>query len=117
MKRHLLAGACAALVTTGFAHAADLRYPAPPPAPAPLGWSGCFVGGHAGSASGHTTWQDTLPLGTIDATMTGQTANTDMSGAIYGGQLGCDWQAGSNFVFGLQGAISASTLTGTNMDQ
>src|SRR5947209_3878003 len=51
-------------------------------------WTGCYVGCHSGLAAGHTTWQDTVPLGTIDATMSGQTANTDMSGAIYGAQIG-----------------------------
>src|SRR6266576_4295724 len=67
-----------------------------------------------GLAAGHTTWQDTVPLGTIDATMSGQTANTDMSGAIFGGQIGCSYQF-SPLVIGLEGSVSASNLTGTNM--
>ena len=80
----------------------------------PIGWTGCYLGGHAGLAAGHTTWMDVLPIGTIDATMIGQTANTDMSGGIYGGQIGCDYQFS---VIGIEGAMAGSTLTGTNMDQ
>lgn len=117
MKKLLLAGISAAAVTIGIAQAADLGYPAP--ARAAFSWSGCSLGGRAGSASGHATWQDPLPDGAIDATSTGrQTANTDMSGASYGGQLGCDWQPeAGNLVLGLRGALSSSTLAGTNMDQ
>ena len=60
-----------------------------------------------GLAAGHTTWQDTVPLGTIDATMSGQTANTDMSGAIYGAQMGCDYQFNRAWVIGVEGSFSA----------
>jgi len=73
-----------------------------------MSWTGCYVGSHSGLAAGHTTWQDTLPLGTIDATMTGQTANTDMSGAIYGAQIGCGYQF-SPLVVGLEGSIEPAT--------
>jgi outer membrane immunogenic protein len=121
MKSILFAGLVAAAMTTaGSAGAADLiRYRNNPPvaaAPEPMSWTGCYVGSHSGLAAGHTTWQDTVPLGTIDATMSGQTANTDMSGAIYGAQVGCSYQF-SPLVIGLEGSVSASTLTGTNMDQ
>src|SRR5438128_109498 len=102
------------------AQAADIRtpvYKGPAPTPLYFSWTGCYLGGHAGLAAGHTTWQDVLPIGTIDATMTGQTANTDMSGGIYGGQLGCDLQFNGNWVIGIEGSYSGATLTGTNMDQ
>jgi outer membrane immunogenic protein len=79
--------------------------------------AGSRVGVHGGQASGHTKWADTTPNGDIDATMIGQTANTDMSGAIYGGQAGCDWQAVGSFVAGLEGSLAAATLAGTNQDQ
>jgi outer membrane immunogenic protein len=121
MKRIIrigLAGAAAIAVPLA-AQAADLAKPvykgAPPPAY--FSWTGCYLGTHSGLAAGHTTWHDALPIGTIDATMTGQTANTDMSGAIYGGQIGCDYQFNGNWVIGIDGSLSGSTLTGTNMDQ
>ena len=85
--------------------------------PGAFSWTGCHIGLHAGAASGHTKWRDPIPDGDIDATMTGQTANTDMSGAVYGGQGGCDWQFVGNWVAGIDGSVAAGTLTGTNIDQ
>jgi hypothetical protein len=79
--------------------------------------AGCHVAVHGGQASGHTKWADPPPNGDIDATMTGQTANADMPGAIYGGQTRCDWQAVGSFVAGLEGSLAAAALTGTNQDQ
>jgi outer membrane immunogenic protein len=119
MKNSFHAGLVATAITAvGSAGAADLRYPPPVIAPVEsFGWTGCYVGSHTGLAAGHTAWQDTLPLGTIDATMTGQTANTDKSGAIYGAQVGCDYQFNRGWVIGLEGSFAAATLTGTNMDQ
>jgi len=100
--------------------AADIAMPpmyngAPPPAY--FSWTGCYIGTHSGLAAGHATWRDSVPNGAIDATFSGQTANTDMSGAIYGAQLGCDYQFNGNWVIGIDGSVSRSTLTGTNMDQ
>ena len=120
MKIVLSAGlAAAALIVAGHAGAADLSYPkAPPMAAAPaFSWTGCRVGTHAGMGSGHTTMRDPVPNGNIDATMTGQTANTDMSGGLFGGQIGCDYQFGGNWVTGLEGSLSTSNITGTNQDQ
>lgn len=122
MKSILFAGVVAtAMTTAGFAGAADLRYyrnnPPVIAAVEPPSWTGCYAGSHSGLAAGHTTWQDTVPLGTIDATMSGQTANTDMSGAIYGAQIGCDYQFNRAWVIGVEGSFSAATVTGTNMDQ
>ena len=117
MRDFFLVGLVATAIATP-AGAADLRYPPPVIAAAEaFSWTGCYVGTHSGLAAGHTSWQDTLPLGTIDATMTGQTANTDTSGAIYGAQVGCDYQFNRGWVIGLEGSFAAATLTGTNMDQ
>jgi outer membrane immunogenic protein len=124
--RMLVAAAVAAtaIAANGSTLAADVRVPirTPPPPPpvvqaVPYNWSTCYVGTHSGLAAGHTTWKDTVPNGAIDAALTGQTANTDMSGAIYGAQIGCDVQMSGNFVVGLEGSFAGSTLAGTNMDQ
>ena len=121
MKTLLLAAAAAAaLIDAGAAGAADLGYPtkARPEAPVAVrSWTGCHIGGHAGQAAGHTTMRDPVPNGNIDATMTGQTANTDMAGGFYGGQIGCDLQFGSNWVAGVEASLSGANLTGTNQDQ
>jgi outer membrane immunogenic protein len=123
MKRFVsigLAGA-AAIATSPAALAADLAMPpgyrGAPPTPAYFSWTGCYIGTHSGLAAGHTTWHDSVPDGAIDATFSGQTANTDMSGAIYGVQVGCDYQFNGNWVIGIDGSVSRATLTGTNMDQ
>ena len=82
MKRIIRLGfvGIAAIVVPFAAQAADMQaapiYKGLPPAVAYYSWSGCYFGGHSGLAAGHTTWMDTLPIGTIDATTTGQTANT-----------------------------------------
>jgi outer membrane immunogenic protein len=101
------------------AGAADLGYPAKAPlAPAVLfSWTGCHVGTHAGAGSGHTTMRDPVPNGNIDATMTGQTANTDMSGGLFGAQAGCDYQFSGNWLAGIEASASRSDITGTNQDQ
>ena len=118
MRNILSVAVLAFTAAAGCAQAADLAYP--PPGMVPLeavSWSGCYVGSHSGLAAGHTTWKDALALGTIDATMAGQTANTDMSGAIYGAQGGCDYQINRGWVIGLEGSFAAASVTGTNMDQ
>jgi outer membrane immunogenic protein len=118
MRNILSVAVLAFTAAAGCARAADLAYP--PPGLVSLeavSWSGCYVGSHSGLATGHTTWKDALALGTIDATMAGQTANTDMSGAIYGAQGGCDYQINRGWVIGLEGSFAAASLTGTNMDQ
>jgi outer membrane immunogenic protein len=114
-----LATAVAAAGPIGRAGAADTRLPVkvvPLPVAVAPSWTGCFIGGHVGLATGHTTWADAVPNGAIDTTFTGQTANTDRSGGIYGGQIGCDYQTG-NFVLGLEGSLSGTNLAGTNQDQ
>src|SRR5262249_25890595 len=113
-----------AIAATGSALAADYRAPIkapimpPPPVaqPVPFTWSGCFAGGHTGLAVGHTNWKDAPNGGIIDPTFATQGAHNDLSGAIGGGQIGCDYQTG-NFVFGFEGAFSGSTVSGTAGDQ
>jgi outer membrane immunogenic protein len=115
--------AATAIAANGSAVAADVRIPvkAPPPPPimqvAPYSWSTCYVGTHTGLGSGHTKWTDPVPNGAIDATFAGLTATSDMSGALFGAQIGCDFQMNGNFVIGLEGSLAGTSLAGTNMDQ
>jgi outer membrane immunogenic protein len=116
MKSLLLASvtATAAIAAAGAANAADMRMPtkAPVLAPAPVSaWSGCYLGGHVGQANARTTWTDTAGSAALDPSLARRSVETDMSGQLYGGQLGCDVQIGGPLVFGIEGALS-----GTNLD-
>ncbi len=114
----------------GPAFAADLAvkapvYKAPPPPTAPIfSWTGWYIGGNAGFGWGSSTNPnfaadpaDLSGVGTFLASPGGNVfPNLRPKGFIGGGQIGYDWQANNNFVFGLvtdfQGAdIKAS---GTN---
>jgi outer membrane immunogenic protein len=83
-------------------------------------WTGCYIGMHAGGAwMGNTVTdpvllvQDNINLGGPGFTTVGPTAvGLDQRGAVVGGQLGCDYQAPSNFVIGIEGAASGATLRG-----
>jgi outer membrane immunogenic protein len=39
-----------------------------------------------------------------------------MSGGLYGGQVGCDFQMGGSLVFGIEGSISGTSLDDTKVD-
>jgi outer membrane immunogenic protein len=114
------ATALAVILSGSTAYAADMgvpaRLPAPPPPPQ-FSWSGCYVGGNAGLGAGETQWQDPAPDGNIDALADGRTAHTNMSGAVVGGQVGCDVQFYNNWVAGIAGSFDSSNIAGTNFDQ
>lgn len=91
MKKLLLATTCLALSTTA-SMAADMGVPyskAPVMAAPVFSWTGCYVGAHVGGG-----------------TMTSQTESTSTghngTGAVAGGQAGCNYQDG-NWVFGVEG--------------
>jgi outer membrane immunogenic protein len=124
MKKFVLGFVVTMVLLATRAIAADLpasqvwsAYPAPTPLPTSYNWTSCYAGGHAGVAAGVAKWTDSSPLGFIDTTLNGQTANTNVSGAVYGAQIGCDYQFFGNFVVGIDASISGASLTGTNADQ
>ena len=89
------------------AHADGMIYPGPAGYVRPLSWTGFYVGGHAGLASGRTQGDPDLGFGPPNLFST----DFDMSGALYGGQVGFNWQTGST-VFGIEGSLSGSSLQG-----
>lgn len=126
MKRLLLLTtvAATAITATGVAVAADLPMAtkAPPGGgglpPMPMfSWTGCYIGAHVGVGEDHTQFQDTLPVGDLDAFATSRAPHTNGAGGVFGGQLGCDLQVSGNWVLGLQGTISGSDINSTNQDQ
>jgi outer membrane immunogenic protein len=107
MKKLLLVSvAGVALVAAGAVNSADAAdlarkappYVAPPPPPPVFSWTGCFLGAHWGWGWGHKTLDERLSVTDLSdhdeefavAASGGQTT----SGAIFGGQVGCDYQFG-----------------------
>ena len=89
------------------ASAADIEVPKPQP-PA-FAWTGCYFGGHFGGSGGKKE---------VSASSGGQTAaglssvSTNTGGFLPGGQIGCDYEGPGNWVFGVQGSLSAYALKG-----
>jgi outer membrane immunogenic protein len=125
MKKFLLAGiGAAALTAAGSAGAADFPvYKAPPPAVASLSWSGCYGGVNGGggwarseftSGSGDTN-QTTNGFFTPGVTLgdnPGSKVSNDLSGGVFGGHLGCQFQWGS-WVFGVEAGADGADIKGS----
>jgi outer membrane immunogenic protein len=130
MRRELLTSVSAialavasATLFSDPAHAADLaRKSAPPPmvAPAPAySWTGCYVGAHVGWGWGNANHSQ----GSFTAGLTPHHAGIDTNGALFGGQVGCNYQfagwspwGGSNWVIGVQGDFAGTDINGTGDD-
>src|SRR5262249_37143145 len=116
MKKLLLAGVAASALTIAHqGNTADLARPvlkAPPPLPV-FSWTGCFAGvqtgwGWARHKVDQTQFNTLGPGLTVSSASSG---HIDSSGAVFGGQIGCDYQfVGTSFVVGVQG-----TFLGTNL--
>jgi outer membrane immunogenic protein len=114
MKKLLLSTvAGAALFAVAPANAADMALKAAPMiAPAYFSWTGCSVGGHAGWGWGKKSGIEN----TISPSPKWTTFGFDTSGAVFGGQLGCDYQFAGNWVLGVQGMLSATDINGFGPD-
>jgi outer membrane immunogenic protein len=121
-KLSLLGVAGLALIAAAPALAAD--FPIEMPAKATFQqrftWTGCYMGVHAGGAWTQTSGTDPVLLiqdndvfGAPGTTVGTTTANIRQSGAVIGGQIGCDYQFSPNFVVGIEGGASGSTLKGS----
>jgi outer membrane immunogenic protein len=121
MKTRFAGGAFIALtMVTTVGHAADMPLRPPPMmAPAPLyNWTACYLGTNSGLGAGHTQWTDTQPDGNIDMIPgLARTANLDMSGAAVGGQIGCDYQFGGNWVVGIAASFDGADISGNAFDE
>jgi outer membrane immunogenic protein len=103
----------ASLIAVSGASAADIPQPtyrAPALVAPTLSWTGFYIGGNAGYA-----WSDqTL---TVSGAASSGSIKSTLNGFIGGGQIGYNWQAPNNFVFGveadIQGSSAKDTSTGT----
>jgi outer membrane immunogenic protein len=116
-SRFVAALALSATLGTGAASAADLApWPyakAPPLVASPVyNWAGFYVGGHIGGSSTGENWINTANTTVFGDLGPRQGFNQHGSGVFGGGQIGYNWQA-SNYVFGLEGTISAMDNSGT----
>jgi opacity protein-like surface antigen len=117
MKKLILAGAALASLSIP-ALAADVPVKAPP-VPVPVfTWTSCYLGMHAGG--GWARKDVTDPVGLVQDSFAGQPVTTGVtttqaspSGAVIGGQFGCDYQFAPNWVVGVEGAASGGTLKGS----
>jgi outer membrane immunogenic protein len=119
MKKTLLAAVVMSMpVFAGSALAADLAIKTP--SAHAFSWSSCYLGMHAGGAFASKDMTDPVALAEGDAASQGAlgaytsvtTANVSPSGAVVGGQLGCDYQFAPNWVAGIEGMASGSDLLG-----
>jgi outer membrane immunogenic protein len=114
MKKLMLASAALASLSIP-ALAADLAVKAPRrPVVAPaFTWTSCFLGAQAGGGWARKDITDPIELVEGAPAATGvTTARVRPSGAIVGGQFGCDYQVAPNWVFGVEGEASGSTMKG-----
>jgi opacity protein-like surface antigen len=99
--------------------AADMAIGGPLSNPA-FTWTSCHLGAHAGGGWARKNITDPAQL-VQDAiigpgtTLGVTTANPNPSGAVIGGQAGCDYQFVSNWVMGIEGAASGSSLKGSTI--
>lgn len=119
MKSLLLAGT--ALALSGPAFAADLApvLPAKAPiaaAPDPFTWSSCYVGVHIGAGWDRTRFSDPGTGGVQNIEPAGDSIHVDGTGALGGGQVGCDQEFASHWVLGLAGDFSWANIEGETGD-
>jgi outer membrane immunogenic protein len=106
MQRAIL-GLCVLSALALPAAAADIAKapmaPSPPPAAVPaFSWTGFYVGVNLGYGSTFGTGERSLPLGPADS-------GAELSGPLFGGQVGYNWQTG-NYVLGIEADLQAANI-------
>ena len=87
------------------ASAADLPRKAPvyvPPAPPPITWTGCYIGGNVGGIFARRS----ADLGFLEDSI----SDTN-SGFAGGGQIGCDYHFAGGWVFGIRNMFDGCNLS------
>jgi outer membrane immunogenic protein len=122
MKKLLLASvATSACLLAHAANAADVPSPILKAAPAPVpvySWTGCYVGAQAGWGLARNKISQTQ-FNTIGPVVfsSASSGNIDSSGAMFGGQVGCDYQfTGTQWVIGVQGSFFGTDLNQLDQD-
>jgi len=123
MRKSLLTGvALGALTLAGAAIAADLprKAPvyAPPPPPPVYSWTGCYAGANVGWGFGKNDVHQQTTASSLGSVVGNVNATTgvDTSGAVFGGQVGCDYQFAGGWVVGIQGDYDWANADVTTTD-
>lgn len=116
MKKTLVAAIIT--LTPGFvgsALAADLAVKMPRSAPPPaFSWTSCYFGMHGGGVFASKDINGIGdPLLSAGAIPEVDAVHLSPNGAVIGAQLGCDYQFAPNWVAGIEGAFSGSTMKGS----
>ena len=100
--------------------AADLPLKTEMPVAPVFSWTGCYLGGHVGGGRGSKDMtdpvqlvQDTLSGGPVTTGVT--TVTTTPTGAVIGGEIGCDYQFAGNIVIGIEGTASGTTMKASSL--
>jgi len=111
--------AVSAILGVSSASAADLPTRAYTKAPAAVpvmtyNWAGCYVGGNLGGGWAKT---EQTRVGLVNGTvLPAQDYGSDSgSSFIGGGQIGCDYQFGGNWVVGVQGMFDFGTINSSHI--
>jgi outer membrane immunogenic protein len=115
--RSTILGATAALLWANAANAADIQEPSFKDVPEhtlmDARWAGLYAGGQAGFAIGKANDRDiSLPNPIItlgDASESIHVQSSTMTGPLYGGYFGYNWQNGP-LVFGFEGSFTGADL-------
>lgn len=110
----ILAGAMT-LGAAGVASAADMPVKAARPAPPPVvvyNWTGCYIGGNVGGGWADTGQTRVTRLGVPALADYGSSEGSDFVG---GGQIGCDYQFGGNWVIGIQGMYDYARIESSHI--
>jgi outer membrane immunogenic protein len=121
--KKLALAVCVVAVSAAGASAADLAVKkaytkAPPMTESVYDWSGFYIGGNAGYGWASNDHSDLIPGGGVFTFgpdgIYGGTQRIRPEGAIYGGQVGYNWQM-ANWVFGLEAAGDGSSIRRTDI--
>jgi outer membrane immunogenic protein len=112
MKKLMLVSAAVVSLSVP-ALAADLPVKARPvPVVVPFTWTSCFLGGHVGGGWAQKDITDPVEL-VQGAADTVTTVRVNPSGAVIGGQFGCDYQFAPNWVIGVEGMAGGGNIGGS----
>ena len=120
--RKILSVQMAALAATvaGPSFAADLPMKSEMPIAPRFSWTGCYLGGHVGGGRGSKAMTDPVQL--VQDSLNGAgttvgvtTVTTSPTGAVVGGEIGCDYEFSNNFVVGIEGTASGTTMKASSL--